>query len=49
MFCRRRLLAETAMDLENRGVKSDRGYNRALAGMRELIQEVNVINEEEEA
>ena len=49
MFCRRRLLAETAMDLANRGVKSDRGYNRALAGMRKLIQEVNVINEEEEA
>src|SRR6187401_3006347 len=48
MFCRRRLLAETTMDLANRGVKSDRGYNRALAGMRKLIQEVNVINEEEE-
>ena len=49
MFCRRRLLAEIAMDLANRGVKSDRGYNRALAGMRKLIQEVNVINEEEDA
>src|SRR6187399_3176318 len=49
MFCRSRLIAETAMDLANRGVKQDRGYNRALAGMRELIQEVNVINEEEEA
>ena len=49
MFYRRRLLAETAMDLANRGVKSDRGYNRALAGMRALIQEVDVLNKEEEA
>ena len=39
---------ETSMDLSNRGVKSDRGFNRALYGMRALIEEVNVINEEEE-
>ena len=48
MFCRRRLLVETSMDLSNRGVKSDRGFNRALYGMTTLIEEVNVINEEEE-
>ena len=48
MFCRRRLLVETSMDLSNRGVKTDRGFNRALCGMRALIEEVNVINEEEE-
>src|ERR1043165_7670779 len=49
MFYRRRLLVETSMDLSNRGVKSDRGFNRALYGTRALIEEVNVINEEEEA
>src|SRR3954468_22697134 len=49
MFCRRRLLVETAMDLSNRGVKSDSGFNRALYGMRALIEEVDVLNEEEEA
>ena len=27
MLCRRRLLVETAMDLSNRGVKSDSGFN----------------------
>jgi hypothetical protein len=47
MFCRRRLLVETAMDLSNRGVKSDSGFNRALYGMRALIEEVDVLNEEE--
>src|ERR1041384_69250 len=46
MFCRRRLLVETSMDLSNRGVNSDRGFNRALCGMSALIEEVNVINEE---
>src|ERR1041385_2546955 len=49
MFCRRRLLAETAMDLANRGVKSDRGFNKALDGMRTHIQEVDVLNKAEEA
>src|SRR4051812_25653429 len=49
MFCCRRLLVETAMDLSNRGVKSDSGFNRALYGMRALIEEVDVLNEEEEA
>ena len=49
MFCRRRVLVETTMDLANRGVKSDSGYNRALTGMRALIEEVDVLNEEEEA
>ena len=48
MFCRRRLLVETSMDLSKRGVKTDRGLNRVLNGMRTLIEEVNVINEEEE-
>ena len=38
MFIYRRLLAETAMDLANRVVKLDRGFNRDLAGMRALIQ-----------
>src|ERR1041384_3870361 len=47
MFCRRRLLVETAMDLSNRGVKLDSGFNRALYGMRALIEEVDVLNEEE--
>src|ERR1041385_4341718 len=47
MFCRRRLLVETSMDLSNRGVKSDSGFNRALYGMRALIKEVDVLNEEE--
>src|ERR1043165_3671779 len=48
MYCRRRLLVETSMNLSNRGVKSDRGFNRALYVIRILIEEVNVINEEEE-
>ena len=30
-------------------MKSDRGFNRALDGMRTLIQKVDVLNEEEEA
>ena len=47
MFCRRRLLVETAMDLSNRGVKSDSGFNIALYGMRAFIEEVYVLNEEE--
>src|ERR1041385_8892974 len=47
MFCCRRLLLETTMDLSNRGVKSDSGFNRALYGMRALIEEVDVLNEEE--
>src|ERR1041385_7150014 len=47
MFCRRRLLVETSSDLSNRGVKSDSGFNRALYGMRALIEEVDVLNEEE--
>src|SRR3954471_12937872 len=49
MFRRRRLLPETSTDLENMGVKSYSGFNIALSGMRALIQEVDVLNEEEEA
>ena len=47
-FCRRKLLTETAMDLANRATRSDAGCHRALSGMRALIEEVDVLNEEEE-
>ena len=49
LFCRRKLLTETAMDLANRATRSDAGCHRALSGMRALIEEVDVLNEEEEA
>ena len=49
LFCRRKLLTETAMDLANRATRSDAGCHRALSGMRALIEEVDVIKEEEEA
>ena len=48
LFCRRKLLTETAMDLANRATRSDAGCHRALSGMRALIEEVDVLNEEEE-
>jgi hypothetical protein len=48
LFCHRKLLAEIAMDLANRGTKSDAGYHRAMSGMRALMEEVDVLNEEEE-
>ena len=48
LFCRRKLLTETAMDLANRVTRSDAGCHRALSGMRALIEEVEVLNEEEE-
>ena len=48
LFCRRKLLTETAMDLANRATRSDAGCHRALSGMRVLIEEVDMLNEEEE-
>ncbi|XP_020165496.1 protein FAR1-RELATED SEQUENCE 5-like [Aegilops tauschii subsp. strangulata] len=48
LFCRRKLLTETAMDLANRATRSNAGCHRALSGMRALIEEVDVLNEEEE-
>ena len=47
-FCRRKLLTETAMDLANRATRSDTGCHKALSGMRALIEEVVMVNEEEE-
>ena len=32
MLCHRRLLVETTMDLSNRGVKSDSGFNKRYMG-----------------
>nr|XP_020164179.1 protein FAR1-RELATED SEQUENCE 5-like [Aegilops tauschii subsp. strangulata] len=40
---------QTAMELANRATRSDAGCHRALSGMRALIEEVDVLNEEEEA
>ena len=48
LFCRRKLLTETTMDLANRATRSDAGGHRALSGMRALIEEVDVHNKEEE-
>ena len=48
LFCRRKLLTETAMDLANRATRSDAGCHIALSGMRALIEEVDMVNEEEE-
>ena len=49
LFCHRKLLTETTMDLANRATRSDAGCHRALSGMRALTEEVDVLNEEEEA
>jgi hypothetical protein len=46
IFCRRKMLAETTMDLANKGIKSEAGYHRAMSGMRALVEEVDVLNEE---
>ena len=48
LFCRRKLLTETAMDLANRATRSDAGCHRVLSGMRARIEEVYVLNKEEE-
>ncbi|KAE8774114.1 hypothetical protein D1007_53539 [Hordeum vulgare] len=47
LFCLRRLLSEAAMDVANRGTRSDAGYHRALSGLRSLAEEIDVLNEEE--
>ena len=49
LFCRRKLLTEIAMELANRATRPDARCHRSLSGMRALIEEVDVLNEEEEA
>ena len=48
LFCHRKLLTETTMDLANRTTRYDAGCHKVLSGMRALIEEVDVLNEEEE-
>lgn len=46
-FCHRKLLTEIAMDLAKKGMNSEAGYHRAMAGMRALAGKVDVLNKEE--